>query len=825
MLRLAWSNLTSANRRLIAPALAVALGVGFVAATFIAMATMSSSIVRIVADDIRGYDVVVTPNGPGADGRGGDLLTPAQLTAISSTPGVRRVDPQVQVRREARNGAAGSSVVAATALRPDRWVVTAGVGTVDGAGVLVSDDLARTLGLRVGQGLELSLPVGGTATVQVVGIGHVSGISEPGRLYAANSLLTPWTAPPSYTAAYVLADGDPATVAAALGTAGGTGAGPVLRAETTQQYADRMVQNLSRGTDVLGGVLMAFAGVALFVSCLVIGNTFTILMAQRARQVALLRCLGATRRQVARAALIEATLVGVAASVVGVLLGIGVVALMIEAARRIWSLDAYLGSMTVSTQALVIPVVIGTLATVVAALVPVRRGAAVSPLAALRPDAALTVRSRSGALRLVLGLLLFVAGTGAMVVGVRRLDLALAMPAGMLSFVGVLMVAPWFIPAVARAVGWVLRRFGGATVSLAVGNSVRNPRRAAATASALLVGTTLITLMTVGAASARVAAFAAVDRGFPVDIAVAGLASVPADVARQVAAVPGVAKVAPARVASAEVRAGSQSLPVQVIQVDAAVGSVLRLSAELGPVADGTVVITPDLAAELGVADGGRAQLGGGRHTVEVTVRTAEVTSGTAYVAPATFDRLGVEVMAPLFVALRDGADAGVAVQEVTRIAAPAGLQVEGAAQMREAVTTVLNVMLSVVVALLAISVLIAVIGIANTLSLSVLERSRESAILRALGLTRAQLRRTFAIEAVLLGGVAAVVGLLLGVGYGYAGARTILGSVVRTVPLEVPWGQLGLLVLAACLAGLLASVLPGRRAAMTPPVAALAAE
>lgn len=824
MLRLAWSSLTSANRRLIAPVLAVALGVGFVAATFIAMATMSCSIVRIVADDIRGYDVVVTPNGPGADGRGGDLLTPAQLTAISSTPGVRRVDPQVQVHLEARNGAAGSPVVAATAPRPDRWVVTAGVGTVDGAGVLVSDDLARTLGLRVGQGLELSLPVGGTATVQVVGIGHVSGISEPGRLYAANSLLTPWTAPPSYTAAYVLADGDPATVAAALGTAGGTGAGPVLRAETTQQYADRMVQNLSRGTDVLGGVLMAFAGVALFVSCLVIGNTFTILMAQRARQVALLRCLGATRRQVARAALIEATLVGVAASVVGVLLGIGVVALMIEAARRIWSLDAYLGSMTVSTQALVIPVVIGTLATVVAALVPVRRGAAVSPLGALRPDAALTVRSRSGALRLVLGLLLFIAGTGAMVVGVRRLDLALAMPAGMLSFVGVLMVAPWFIPAVARAVGWVLRRFGGATVSLAVGNSVRNPRRAAATASALLVGTTLITLMTVGAASARVAAFAAVDRGFPVDIAVAG-APVPADVARQVAAVPGVAKVAHARVASVEVGAGAQTWGLQVIQVDTAVRSVLRLPAELGPVADGTVVITPDLAAELGVADGGRVQLGGGRHTVEVTVRTAEVTSGTAYVAAATFDRLGVEAMAPLFVALRDGADAGVAVQEVTRIAAPAGLQVEGAAQMREAVTTVLNVMLSVVVALLAISVLIAVIGIANTLSLSVLERSRESAILRALGLTRAQLRRTFAIEAVLLGGVAAVVGLLLGVGYGYAGARTILGSVVRTVPLEVPWGQLGLLVLAACLAGLLASVLPGRRAAMTPPVAALAAE
>ncbi|MFN8082600.1 MAG: FtsX-like permease family protein [Dermatophilaceae bacterium] len=824
MLRLAWSNLTSANRRLIAPVLAVALGVGFVAATFIAMATMSSSIVRVVADDLRGYDVVVTANGPGADGRGGDLLTPAQLAAMSSTPGVRRVDPQLEVHLQARNGAAGAPVVAATAPRSDRWVVTSGVGTVDGVGVLVSDDLAQSLGLRVGRSLELSLPVGGTASVQVLGIGHVSGISEAGRLYAANALLATWTAPPSYTAAYVLTDGDPVAVAAALGSAGGK-AGPVLRAETTQQYADRLVQDLSRGTDVLGGVLMAFAGVALFVSCLVIGNTFTILMAQRARQVALLRCLGATRRQVARAALIEATLVGVVASVVGVLLGIGVVALMLEAARRIWSLDAYLGSMTVPTHALVIPVVIGTLATVVAALVPVRRGAAVSPLAALRPEAALTVRSRSGALRLVLGLLLFVAGTGAMVIGVRRLDLALAMPAGMLSFVGVLMVAPWYIPAVARAVGWVLRRFGGPTVSLAVGNSVRNPRRAAATASALLVGTTLITLMTVGAASARVAAFAAVDRGFPVDIAVAGLASVPADVARQVAAVPGVAKVAPARVASVEVRAGSQSLPVQVIQVDAAVRSVLRLPAELGPVSVGTVVITPDLAAELGVADGGRVQLGDGRHTVEVTVRTAEVTSGTAYVAPATFDRLGVEAMATLFVALRDGADAAVAVQEVTRIAAPAGLQVEGAAQMREAVTTVLNVMLSVVVALLAISVLIAVIGIANTLSLSVLERSRESAILRALGLTRAQLRRTFAIEAVLLGGVAAVVGLLLGVGYGYAGARTILGSVVRTVPLEVPWGQLGLLVLAACLAGLLASVLPGRRAAMTPPVAALAAE
>ena len=408
---------------------------------------------------------------------------------------------------------------------------------------------------------------------------------------------------------------------------------------------------------------MAFAGVALFVSCLVIGNTFTILAAQH-RQVALLRCLGATRRQVARAALVEATLVGSSPRSSGVLLGIGVVALMLEAARRIWSLDAYLGSMTVPTHALVIPVVIGTLATVVAALVPVRRGAAVSPLAALRPEAALTVRSRSGALRLVLGLLLFVAGTGAMVIGVRRLDLALAMPAGMLSFVGVLMVAPWFIPAVARAVGWVLRRFGGPTVSLAVGNSVRNPRRAAATASALLVGTTLITLMTVGAASARVAAFAAVDRGFPVDIAVAGARSRRTWRARSPRCREW-RRSPPARIASVEVRAGSQSLPVQVIQVDAAVRSVLRLPAELGPVADGTVVITPTSPPSSGspTADA-RSWATGGIPSGHRAHRGGDLRDGvcrTGDLRPA-----GRRAMATLFVALRDGADAAVAVQEVT---------------------------------------------------------------------------------------------------------------------------------------------------------------
>ena len=170
MLRLAWSNLTSANRRLIAPVLAVALGVGFVAATFIAMATMSSSIVRVVADDLRGYDVVVTPNGPGANGRGGDLLTPAQLAAMSSTPGVRRVDPQLEVHLEARNGAAGALVVAATAPRSDRWVVTSGVGTVDGVGVLVPEMTANVGALQaggarrarqVGIGVPSAAPLGG----------------------------------------------------------------------------------------------------------------------------------------------------------------------------------------------------------------------------------------------------------------------------------------------------------------------------------------------------------------------------------------------------------------------------------------------------------------------------------------------------------------------------------------------------------------------------------------------------------------------------------------------------------------------------------------
>jgi putative ABC transport system permease protein len=404
-------------------------------------------------------------------------------------------------------------------------------------------------------------------------------------------------------------------------------------------------------------------------------------------------------------------------------------------------------------------------------------------------------------------------------------DVLIALPGGALSFLGIVLLAQRGVPPVVAAAGRLAGRFGGVPARLAAGNATRNPRRTAATATALLIGVTLTSAMVVGSASTRASATASLEAEFPTDLVVESFEGrLPASLPNTLEALDGV--VATTGLLSGEVT-GPDGQPVWMLGVDTAgAAGVLRSAEEVLLPEPGQAVIPEWLAQTWSVADGDAVALTGPGTAAEFTVLVVDD-------GPPRLPVDGLSQLVPdagigqLWLRLSEAdPDAQIdAVDRVTDVVAEAdpSAAVTGVVTLRDQINEVLDILLLVVTGLLGIAVVIALIGVGNTLALSVVERRQENGLLRALGLTRGQLRGLLAWEAVLVAGVAAVLGVVLGGAYGLAGAASVLGGIGEVV-LVVPWLQVAAIVAVATVAGLLASVLPARRAARTAPVAAIAA-
>lgn len=594
--------------------------------------------------------------------------------------------------------------------------------------------------------------------------------------------------------------------------------GPHFTVLTGEEEADRRIQELTGGNDILTQVIIAFAAVALFTYMIAVSNTFTILLAQRQRQIALLRCVGAGRTQIVRSVLVEALITGVVAAAAGVLLALGLGQVAVFAAQRFAPSMLDVEGLTILPAALLAPLVVGEMLTVCAALVPAVRGTLTSPLAALRP--ALPPVGRVRLTRVMLGVLLVLAGVVLLAFGVLDGALMPGIAGGCVSFIGVFVLGPVVVPLLVGTVRRLVARLFGAPGALAVENARRNPHRAAATTSALLVGVTLIVMMTVGATIARTVTDQELSGQVPVDALVdeagEGRGFTPQDIATLtgVAGIAGAAQVTDLSVTRLVGPSGETEIDVVAVGPDAA--GVAKDEGLFDGLAPGIMLLDPGTAGQLQVADGDQVKAPWGAMTVHVgrvggpVVLRSNVPSLPGHVS--------------VWLRFADDADIGetiVALNQAT--AGMDGVFVNSPAADRAEIENGVEAVLKVAIALLAIAVVIALIGVGNTLGLSVIERTRESALLRAMGLTAGQLRGMLAIEAAVRATVAVVLGVALGIGYGWAGIATLFGDIPDNgVPLVIPWGRVALIAAVAVGAGILASVLPARRAARVAPAVAL---
>jgi putative ABC transport system permease protein len=846
MLKATLRNLFAHKIRLLLTGLSVVIGVGFLAGTLVFTDTLKATFNGLVGRVSKNLSVVVRAQSDFSSQDIGSssaraLVPESLVTKVKTVDGVQDavgavqgIDLLITQSGKAVTPKSPGPPTLAVSWTPSNFSTLTfeqGRGPSGAGEVAVDKGAADQYNLRIGDPVTVQTQ-GAPIQSKIVGIVTVGGSSN-----LAGAVLSVFDVP---TAQQVV--GKPGfvnqiDVRASSGVSQSTLAArisPTLpkgyEAITGAASAKEQSDSINKALGFFNIFLLIFAGVALFVGLFIILNTFTMLVAQRTRELALLRAIGASRRQVMNSVLGEASIVAVIASTLGLVGGL-VVAIGLRNLLDAIGVSMPPGSLVIRSSTVIWSYVVGIVVTLVAALVPAYRAARIPPVAAMRDGVALPERTLR--VRAIVGAAVTVVGALAIASSIRGNGGKAAATVGfgiLIVIIGIWISSAFLARPVVRVLGAPLRTISG---RLARSNAMRNPRRTAVTATTLMIGLAIVSLLSVLASSTKASIASVVDRNLGADYVLtsSSFTGFSPDVAKRAAAAPGVSTVVEQRFGPA--RVGGHT--VQLLALTPNFGALLKLDAKAGTVssldADGLLVAQATATSRsLHVGDMQKVEFpNGSSQDLRVQGIYSDSASnllqfGNGYLialptyAAHTIEQLDLSV----FVLAKAGQRDPVADSLKTALQGYPQVKIQGQAAFKDAEQKQINTFLGLMYGLLTLSLLVAVLGIANTLALSVYERVREIGLLRAVGMARRQVRRMIRFESGIIAAFGALLGVVLGSVFGWA---IVSSSGDQVNKLVFPVSLLVLFVVGAAVIGILAAVFPAWRAARRPVLAAIATE
>ena len=844
MWRATWKGVLAHKLRLALTALAIVLGVMFVSGTLVLTDTLHATFDNLFTNVYQNVTFVVRGHAAftGTNGAERNPIPESVATSVKAVPGVVAAEGAVSgyaqfVAPDGHAVTTGGAPTFGTSFDPNPTMASLklrqGTAPVTDHQVAVDAGTADKYHFHVGEQVRILL-FGPPQTFTVSGIIQFGTANN-----LAGATISAFWLPKAQQLFNRVGQYDSINVLAAPGTdkaqverAIARVLPPGVEVVTGQTVADEQSSSINNALGFFSTALLIFAFIALFVGAFTIFNTFSIIVGQRTRELALLRVLGASRRQVFRSVLAEAGIVGVVASALG--LGLGVLAAVgLQALLKGFGVTLPAGGLVFQARTVVAALVVGVGVTVVSAVSPARRAVRIPPMAAISDQA--VVSDQSSRRRVVVGSVVGVVGIVLLAVGLHAPAIQLVGVGAVAIFLGVGMLAPLVARPLSSVIGRPLAALLGPPGKLGRANSMRSPKRTAQTAAALMIGLALVSTIAVFGASVSQSATGSIDQALRSDFIVTGGTSggpgtrISDAVSTTAAAVPGVTAVT--TVYNGQFLLGDSVSTLGGVTTAGLARTInLRISDGRGVAA----LATGELLIDTTTADAKHLSVGDSERVTFARTGTESIRIGGifkpnavfgSYLVGGDFFRAHFDSPLPVAVLVTSAGGAGAASEAALDrgLAAYPNVRIQTQDEFKKTQQAQVNQLLGIVYVLLALAVVIALIGIVNTLMLSVFERTHEIGLLRAVGMGRRQVRTMIRTEAVILSIFGAIIGVVLGTGLGVALSSSLKKQGITDI--VVPLSNLVVFLVLAALLGLGAASWPARRAAKLDVLAAIATE
>ncbi|MFE4328616.1 ABC transporter permease [Streptomyces sp. NPDC056831] len=852
-------NFFAHKGRMALSAVAVLLSVAFVCGTLVFTDTMNTTFDKLFA--ATSADVTVSPRSPEDNdrlpGNGKPVTLPASaVEQVGRATGVKDAEGAVSsmsvtvVDSHDKNvgPTTGPPTIAGNWTKNDlrSMEITSGHAPRGPTEVMVDADTADKHDLKIGDELR-TIAATGDINAKISGIATFK-VTNPGAAVLYFDTVTAQTKllgrPGVFSHISVTAESGVTDTQLKRNIATALGDTSAYELKTQKEAADANKDSMASGLDVMKYAMLGFAGIAFLVGIFLIVNTFSMLVAQRTREIGLMRAIGSSRKQVNRSVLIEAVFLGIVGSVLGVGAGIGL-AVGLMKLMDATGMKLSTGDLTVAWTTPVAGLALGIIVTVVAAYIPARRAGKISPMAALR-DAGTPADGRAGRVRAAIGLALTLAG-GAALLAATRADKSsegsLFLGVGVvLTLIGFIVIGPLLAGFVVRVLSAVMLRMFGPVGRLAERNALRNPRRTGATGAALMIGLALVACLSVVGSSMVASATEELDKSVGADFIVQPAGGNPTllvdQAVKSLESVPDIEHLTGYKVVGAKLTTPDGTTEDKALAaVDPTYQDDVRREIVSGKLADAygkdamSVGDTYATKHHLKVGDRLTVAFKGGEtaklRLAAITSDDVNIDKGAMYTNIATAARYVPADSLPknmmMFAKAEDGKEKEAYAALKDALVKYPQYEVQNQADFKQQLKDQIGQLLNIVYGLLALAIIVAVLGVVNTLALSVVERTREIGLMRAIGLSRRQLRRMIRLESVVIAVFGALLGLGLGMGWGTAAQKLL--ALEGLGVLEIPWPTILTVFVASAFVGLFAALVPAFRAGRMNVLNAIATE